>query len=119
MLLRYSNVTDSCNVLAPVWQRLANCHKSEEQHTVLSHELQKMCISRALSTELYVAPPIITSTLKQMVMGFQFTGFVPDDLLLGCQPFLVSYAGSAHHYVALAATHHGNQLSGGGGEMQV
>ena len=109
-LLRYCNVTDPKNV-APVWPRLANCHKSE-QHTVLSQELQKVCMARGLSTELYA--PIITTTVKQMVVSFQFVGYGSDDLSSGCQPFMVSYAGSAHdHYTALAAASVGNQLSQG------
>lgn len=54
--------------------------------------------------------PIITMTLKQMVVGFQFAGFGPDDLTSGCQPFPVSYSGSAqHHYTALAAAKVENQ----------
>ena len=109
MLLRYCNVGEPGNV-APVRPRLANCHKSE-QHTVLSQELQKVCMTRGLSTELYA--PVITTTLKQMVVVFQFAGYGPDDLSSGCQPFLVSYAGSAHHYSALAAASVGNQLSQG------
>ena len=109
MLLRYCNVGEPGNV-APVRPRLANCHKSE-QHTVLSQELQKVCMARGLSTELYA--PVITTTLKQMVVAFQFAGYGPDDLSSGCQPFLVSYAGSAHHYSALAAASVGNQLSQG------
>ncbi|KAI2492493.1 hypothetical protein MHU86_22073 [Fragilaria crotonensis] len=69
-LLRYCNVATPESV-APVWTRLANCHKSE-QHTVLTQELQKVCMSRGLSSELYA--PIITTLLKQMVVGFQFVG---------------------------------------------
>ena len=106
-LLRFSNVGD-VNELSPMWSRLANCHKSE-QHTVLSQEFQKVCMSKGLSTELYT--PIITTTLKQMVVGFQFGGHGPDDLTSGCQPFLVSYSGSANHYLAVAAASIGNQLS--------
>lgn len=54
-LLRYC-----CNVMtaeseAPVWTRLANCHKSE-QHTVLTQELQKVCVARGLSSELAICP---------------------------------------------------------------
>lgn len=108
-LLRYCNVASPENV-APIWARLANCHKSE-QHTVLSQEFQKVCLSRGLSTELYA--PVITTTLKQMVVGFQFGGHGVDDLTSGCQPFIVSYAGSANHYLAVAAADVGNQLSQG------
>ena len=108
-LLRYCNVATPDGV-APVWSRLANSHKSE-QHVVLTQELQKVCRARGVSGELYA--PVITTTLKQMVMGFQFSGHGVDDLTSGCQPFLVSYAGSAHHYVSVAAADVGNQLSQG------
>lgn len=40
-LLRFCNVAETW-LMAPVWHRLANCHKSE-QHTVLTQELQKVC----------------------------------------------------------------------------
>ena len=108
-LLRYGNVSHPEDV-APVWTRLANCAKSE-QHIVLSQEFQKVCMARGLSSELY--NPVITSTLKQMVVGFQFEGHGADDLTSGCQPFLVSYSGSASHYQAVAAASVSNQLSQG------
>lgn len=108
-LLKYCNAATTDGV-APVWMRLANCHKSE-QHTVLTQELHKVCLSRHLSAELYA--PIITTTLKQMVVGLQFVGYGADDLSSGCQPFLVSYAGTDHHYTAMAAASIGNQLSQG------
>jgi hypothetical protein len=97
--------------VAQVWLRLANSHKSE-QHVVLTQELQKVCRARGMSAELYA--PVITTTLQQMVVGFQFAGHGVDDLTSsGCQPFFVSYAGSAHHYLAVAAVDVGNQLSQG------
>ncbi|KAI2511659.1 hypothetical protein MHU86_2725 [Fragilaria crotonensis] len=108
-LLRFSNVEDVTE-LAPVWQHLANCLKSE-QHTVLTQEFQKVCMARGLSTKYYV--PVVTTALKQMVVGFQFVGFGSDDLTSGCQPFLVSYAGRANHYQVLAAADVGNQLAQG------
>ncbi|KAI2510215.1 hypothetical protein MHU86_4247 [Fragilaria crotonensis] len=108
-LLKYCNSATTDGV-APVWMRLANCHKSE-QHTVLTQELHKVCLSRHLTSELYA--PIITTTLKQMVVGLQFVGHGADDLASGCQPFLVSYAGTDHHYTAVAAASVGNQLSQG------
>lgn len=108
-LLRFSNV-GSIAELSPVWNRLANCHKSE-QHTILTQEFHKVCMSRGLSTEYYA--PIVTTTLKQMVMSFQFVGHGPDDLSSGCQPFLVSYSGKDDHYLAVAAADVGNQLSQG------
>ncbi|KAI2502315.1 hypothetical protein MHU86_12119 [Fragilaria crotonensis] len=108
-LLRYGNVNRPEDV-APVWIRLANCSKSE-QHIVLSQELQRVCMARGLSTEIY--NPVITATLKQMVSGLQFEGHGADDLTSGCQPFLVSYAGSTSHYQAVAAASIANQLSQG------
>ena len=106
-LLRFSNVQE-VGELSPFWMRLANCHKSE-QHTVLTQEFQKVCMARGLSTELYT--PIVTTTLKQMIVSFHFGGHGPDDLASGCQPFLVSYSGSANHYLAVAAASVGNQLA--------
>lgn len=108
-ILRYCNVRDLEGV-APLWSRLANCHKSE-QHTVLAQELQKVCMARGLSTELYT--PVVTSGLKQMVVGFQFIGLGTDDLTTGCQPFQVVYAGSVNHYTALAAASVSHQLAQG------
>ena len=108
-LLRYGNVGRSEDV-APLWTRLANCSKSE-QHTVLTQEFHKACMARGLSTELYT--PIVTTTLKQMVVGLQFNGHGSDDLASGCQPFLVAYSGSTHHYQAVAAASIANQLSQG------
>ena len=108
-LLRYCNVREPDEV-APVWSRLANCHKSE-QHTVLTQELQKVCMARALSTELYT--PVVTAGLKQMVVGFQFIGHGAEDLSTGCQPFQVVYTGSANHYMALAAASVSHQLAQG------
>lgn len=108
-LLRFGNVTRPEDV-APVWTRLANCGKGE-QHTVLSQEFQKVCMARGLSPELY--NPVITATLKQMVVGFHFEGHGADDLASGCQPFLVAYSGSASHYQAVAAASVSNQLSQG------
>jgi hypothetical protein len=88
-LVRFCNAA-TIDGVAPVWLRLANCHKSE-QHTVLTQEFQNVCMARGLATDLYT--PVITSTLKQMVTSLQFAGHGMDDLTAGCQPFLVSYAG--------------------------
>lgn len=108
-LLRFSNVP-SVEQLAPLWQRLANCTKSE-QHTIMVQEFQRVCMARGLSTELHV--PIVTATLKQMVVGLQFVGHSVDDLSTGCQPFLVSFAGGSNHLQALEAASIGNQLAQG------
>ena len=48
-----------------------------------------------------------------MILGFQFVGHVVDDLATGCQPFLVTYSGGAHHVEALNTTSLGNQLAEG------
>lgn len=109
VLLRFCNVAGVDDV-APVWKRLANCHKSE-QHTLLTQELQKVCMSRGLSTQLYV--PVVTTTVKQMIVGFQFPGHNADDLGTGCQPFLVAYAGKAHHLRVTAASAVADQLAQG------
>ena len=69
-LLQFCNAS-TVDAVAPVWARLANSHKSE-QHTVLTQEFHKVCMSRGLSTDLYA--PVITATLKQMVTGLQFVG---------------------------------------------
>ena len=108
-LLRYCNVAQPEEV-APLWRRLANCSKSE-QHTIMTQEFQRVCGERNLSTEIYV--PIVTSTLKQMIVGFQFVGHGVDDLGSGCQPFQVSYSGGAHHMETLNAASLGKQLSQG------
>jgi hypothetical protein len=109
-LLRFGNV-GNVGELAPLWNRLANCHKSKK-HTVLTQEFHKVCMSRGLSNEYYYAP-IVTTSLKQMVVGFQFIGHGPDNLSSGCQPFLVSYSGTSNHYQTVAAADEGNQLSRG------
>jgi hypothetical protein len=109
-LLRFCNAASSEGV-APVWLRLASCHKSE-QHTVLMQELQKVCMARGLATEIYT--PVITTSLKQMITGLQFAGHGIDDLTAGCQPFLVCYSGGTDYYAALAAASIGHQLAQGG-----
>ena len=110
VLLRFCNVTSVHNV-APIWKRFANCHKSEQQ-TLLTQEMQKVCMVRGLSTALYV--PVVTTTLKQMDVGLQFPGNGVDDLTTGCQPFLVAYAGKAHRLQATAAAAVADQLAQGG-----
>ena len=96
-LLRFCNVAQPSDV-APIWSRLANCSKSEQQ-TVIVQELQRVCMSRGLSTALYT--PVVTAGLKQMITGFQFVGHGADDLNTGCQPYMVSYAGNAHNVQAI------------------
>lgn len=105
-LLRYCCNVMTAESVAPVWTRLANCHKSE-QHTVLTQELQKVCVARGLSSELAICP---NHHYCPQANGrrFQFVGHGVDDLSSGCQPFLlVAYAGSTpHHYMALADAKH-------------
>lgn len=109
MLTRYCNVEQPKDV-APIWRRLANCAKSE-RHTIITQEFQRVCIERKLSTEIYV--PIVTTNVKQMILGFQFAGYGIDDFSTGCQPFLVTYSGGAHHVEVLNAASLGNQLAEG------
>ena len=92
-LLRFCDMATVENV-APVWACLVNC-KQGEQHDVLTQELHKVCMSRGLSTEIYA--PNVTTTLKQMVVSFNFVSHGADDITSGCQPFVVFYAGSVHH----------------------
>jgi hypothetical protein len=96
ILLRFGQV-DQVAHLAPIWSRLANCAKGEQQ-SVLQQELTKVCLARGLAPELYC--PVVTTGVKQMVTTFQFAGHGGDDLTSGCQPFLVSYTGSGDYYRA-------------------
>ena len=69
-------------------------------------------MARGLATdEIYT--PVITTALKQMIIGLQFAGDGMDDLTTGCQPFLVCYSGGTDCYAALAAASLGHQLSQG------
>ena len=90
LLLRYSRV-EQVDDLAPVWRRLANAAKSEQQ-TVLSQELTSVCLARGLAPELYA--PVVSTSLKQMISGFAFAGTGPNELAGGCSPFLVTYTGA-------------------------
>ncbi|KAI2499710.1 hypothetical protein MHU86_14791 [Fragilaria crotonensis] len=108
-LLRFCNVSRPEDV-APLWGRLANCAKSE-QHTLLTQEFHRVCQAKGLDTALYT--PIITTGLKQMIIGFMFVGHGVDDLSSGCQPFMVAYSGTANHLEALAVSSVSNQLAQG------
>jgi hypothetical protein len=99
VLLRYNRVEDTSKV-APVWKRLANVQKSEQQ-TILQQEFAKVCSNRGLATELYC--PVVTTALKQMITCFNFAGVGPDDLATGCNPFQVTYTGASDYYAAQAA----------------
>ena len=59
-------------------------------------------------TQLY--DPVVTTGLKQMIVGLQFPGHSSDDLGTGCQPFMVAYAGKAHHLQVTAAPAVADQL---------
>jgi hypothetical protein len=76
ILLRFGQV-DQVAHLAPIWSRLANCAKGEQQ-SVLQQELTKVCLARGLAPELYC--PVVTTGVKQMVTTFQFAGHGGDDL---------------------------------------
>ena len=109
-LLRFGNVAVP-GAVVKVWNRLANCAKGE-QHTVLVQEFQRVCMAWSLVPELYTS--VVTTTLKQMVTGFQFIGLGVDDLASDCQPFAVSYAGGASQLQqALESAEIGNQLAQG------
>ena len=108
-LLRYGNVTEVESVV-PIWNRLANASKSE-YHTIMMQEFQRMCMACGLSTDIYT--PVVTTGLKQIIVGFQFVGHGVDDLRSGCQPFQVAYAGSASHYCAVTDASVSNQLAQG------
>jgi hypothetical protein len=74
-------------------------------------EFQRVCRARGLATNLYT--PVVTASLKQVVVGFQFVGMGVGNLSSGCQTFAVSYAGGACQLQALALAEIGNQLSQG------
>ena len=96
VLLRYNRVQEATEV-APLWDRLANCHKGEQQ-TILQQEFARVCANRLLNPELVC--PVVTTALKQMVLSFNFAGFGPDDLGTGCNPFQVTYVGASDYYQA-------------------
>lgn len=108
-LVRFCNVTHPAEV-APIWSRLANCTKGE-QATIITQEFHRVCMARGLDTSLYT--PIVTTGVRQMIMGFHFVGYGVDDLSSGCQPFQVAYAGSTHHMESVAAATLSNQLTQG------
>ena len=108
-LLLYCRVTEP-SAVAPVWKRLANCAKSE-RYTIVTQELQRVCMERKLAPEVYV--PVVTTALLQMIVGFQFTGFGSDDLGTGCQQCLVAYSGGANHVATLSAANLSSQLTQG------
>lgn len=107
VLLRYSRV-DQAEDVAPLRDRLANAHKSEHQ-TILQQEFARVCNTKGLATELYC--PVVTTSLKQLVVGFGFAGVGPDDLATGLNPFQVTYAGAQDYYTAQAAASVAQQLA--------
>lgn len=109
LLLRFGQV-EQVDLLAPIWTRLANCAKGEQQ-SVLQQELTKVCLARGLAPELNC--PVVTTALKQMVTTFNFAGHGNDDLTSGCQPFLIAYTGSGDYYRAQEAAAVAAQLDHG------
>ena len=89
-LLRHCRVEHPEEV-APLWRRLANAAKGEQQ-AIIQHELTKVCMIRGLAPELYC--PVVTTAVKQSITAFTFASSGIDDLTTGCNPFLVSYAGA-------------------------
>ena len=109
VLLLFNRV-DGADAVAPVWKRLANAHKSEQQ-TILQQEFAKVCTARGLAAELYC--PVVTTALKQMITSFNFAGVGPDDLATGCNPFQVTYTGASDYYAAQATAGVAHQLEQG------
>lgn len=109
ILLRFCQA-DHVDHLAPLWSRLANCAKGEQQ-AVLQQELTRVCLARGLAPELYC--PVVTTGLKQMVTSFNFAGHGSDDLTTGCQPFLIVYTGSGDYYRAQESAAVATQLDQG------
>lgn len=87
VLLRYSRVERGAEDVAPQWDRIANAHKLEHQ-TILQQEFAKVCQLKGHAPELYY--PVVTTSLKQMVVGFGFAGVGPNGLASGCNPFQVT-----------------------------
>jgi hypothetical protein len=96
LLLRFCQV-NAVDEMAPLWSRLANCSKNEQQ-SVIQQELTKVCLMRGLAPDIYC--PVVTTGLRQMVVSLNFAGFGPDDLSSGCQPFMVTYTGATDYYRA-------------------
>ena len=95
-LMRHCRV-ENADEVAPIWRRLANSSKGEQQ-AIMQHEFAKVCLVRGLAPELYC--PVVSTALKQAITTFSFAGNGVDDLGSGCNPFLVSYAGAKAHQEA-------------------
>lgn len=109
VLLRYCQV-QNVDEVAPIWKRLANGTKGEQQ-SIIQQEMTRVCGGRGLTPDLYC--PVVTTGLKQMIASLNFAGNGPDDLTAGCQPFLVAYTGANDHYRALDQAMVANQLEQG------
>lgn len=109
VLLRYCQVS-TVEEVAPLWVRLANGAKGEQQ-SIIQQELTRVCVGRGLTPDLYC--PVVTTGLKQMISSLNFAGNGPDDLTTGCQPFMVTYTGASDHYRALDHAMVANQLDQG------
>ena len=104
--------------VARVRAQSVNCQRSEEPHTVLTQDFQKVvhCQRLHLSQALARGKPImiIIMSLKQMIVRFQFCGgYCTDNLASGCQRFLVLNASPTNHTQALAPADHADQLDQG------
>lgn len=109
VLLRYCQV-QTVEEVAPIWRRLANGTKGEQQ-SIVQQEMTRVCVGRGLTPDLYC--PVVTTGVKQMIASLNFAGNGPDDLTAGCQPFLVAYTGANDHYRALDHAMVANQLEQG------
>lgn len=108
-LLRFCEV-HAVEEVAPIWTRLANCSKTEQQ-SVIQQELTRVCLGRGLAPDLYC--PVVTTGLRQMIVSLNFAGVGPDDLSAGCQPFLVTYTGASDYYRAQETANIAQQLEQG------
>lgn len=109
VLLRYCQV-QTIDEVAPIWKRLANGAKGEQQ-SIIQQEMTRVCGGRGLTPDLYC--PVVTTGLKQMIASLNFVGNGPDDLTAGCQPFMVAYTGANDHFRALDHAMVANQLEQG------
>lgn len=85
--------------------------KASSYYTILNQECLAVCRTRGWAPELYA--PIITTTLKQVILAHQFAGTSTDDLTTGCNPFLVGYAGASDNAQLQEAAALGQQLEVG------
>ena len=63
--------------------------------SILQQELNKVCLRRGLTPNVY--SPVVTLKLKQLVTSLHFVGNGQDNIVSGCQQFLVTYTGTDDH----------------------